>query len=378
MDLKDYISGTYIQQFQYKSFLPNNINVEWTWNDPQINTLLAEANLKLGELNAFSLYVPNVDFFIQMHVIKEATTSSRIEGTRTEVEEVLLKEEDVLPEKKDDWREVQNYIEGMKHAINQLEKVPVSTRLLKEIHSILLTGTRGESKLPGEFRTSQNWIGGSSINNAIFIPPIFEEVGGLMGDLENFLHNENINVPPLIRIAIAHYQFETIHPFLDGNGRIGRLLITLYLVSKKLLAKPTLYLSAYLEKHKPVYYDNLMLARTSNNLAQWIKFFLSAVIETSTNGVETFQQILKLRDIVEGEKILSLGKKAPKAKELISSLYTNPVVSASMVAERIKVSIPTANALIQDFLKLQILKELTGAKRNRLFFFAEYIKLFQK
>jgi Fic family protein len=367
-----------VQQFQYKSFLPNKINVEWIWNDPQINTLLAEAYLKLGELNAFSLYVPDVDFFIQMHVIKEATTSSRIEGTRTDVDDVVLKEEDILPEKKDDWKEVQNYILGMNYAIDQLKYLPVSTRLLKEIHKILLTGTRGEMKLPGEYRTSQNWIGGTSVKDALFIPPHCEEIGGLMGDLENFLHNEQINVPSLIRIALAHYQFETIHPFLDGNGRIGRLLIPLYLVSEKLLAKPTLYLSAYFEKHKPLYYDNLTLARTSNNILRWVKFFLTAVIETSNNGIETFQQILRLRDTIEGEKILSLGKKIPKAKEFVNLLYTSPAVSAATVAEKIDVSIPTANALIQDFVKLEILKELTGGKRNRLFFFDEYIKLFRK
>lgn len=378
MDLTGYVSGSYVQQFQYKSFLPNKINVEWIWNDPQINTLLAEAYLKLGELNAFSLYVPDVDFFIQMHVIKEATTSSRIEGTRTDVDDVVLKEEDILPEKKDDWKEVQNYILGMNYAIDQLKYLPVSTRLLKEIHKILLTGTRGETKLPGEYRTSQNWIGGTSVKDALFIPPHCEEIGGLMGDLENFLHNEQINVPSLIRIALAHYQFETIHPFLDGNGRIGRLLIPLYLVSEKLLAKPTLYLSAYFEKHKPLYYDNLTLARTSNNILRWVKFFLTAVIETSNNGIETFQQILRLRDTIEGEKILSLGKKIPKAKEFVNLLYTSPAVSAATVAEKIDVSIPTANALIQDFVKLEILKELTGGKRNRLFFFDEYIKLFRK
>ncbi|MBU1297544.1 MAG: Fic family protein [Bacteroidetes bacterium] len=376
MDLKDYISGGYTQQFQYKSFTPSLINKEWIWTEPKINTLLAEANLKLGELNAFSLYVPDVDFFIRMHIVKEATTSSRIEGTRTEVEEVVLKEEDIHPEKKDDWKEVQNYIAAMNYAVEQLMTLPVSTRLLKETHRILMTGARGEVKLPGEFRTSQNWIGGSSIKDAVFIPPHHSEVGEQMGDLENFLHNDQINVPPLVRVAIAHCQFETIHPFLDGNGRIGRLLITLYLVNQKLMAKPTLYLSAYLERHKSVYYDNLMLVRTSNNLTQWIKFFLVAVIETSKDGIESFRQILRLRDEIEGKKILSLGKKLPKAKELMTLLYTSPAVSSAHIAEKLGISIPTANALIQDFVQLGILRETTGAKRNRIFLFYDYLKLF--
>lgn len=377
MDLRDYIAGSYVQQFQYKSFTPSMINDEWTWSDPQINTLLAEANFKLGELNAFSLYVPDVDFFIRMHVVKEATTSSRIEGTRTDVEEAVLKEEDVQPEKKDDWKEVQNYIEAMNHAVEQLKTLPVSTRLLKETHRILMTGARGEAKLPGEFRTSQNWIGGSSIKDAVFIPPHHSEVGELMGDLENFLQNDQINVPSLVRVAIAHYQFETIHPFLDGNGRIGRLLITLYLVNQELLVKPTLYLSAYLERHKSVYYDDLMLARTSNNLTQWIKFFLVAVIETCKDGIETFRQILRLRDEIEGKKILLLGKKLPKAKELMTLLYNSPAVSSAFVAEKLGISVPTANALIQDFVQLGILRETTGAKRNRIFLFYDYLKLFQ-
>ncbi len=378
MDIKDYIAGTYIQRFQYKSFRPNKINIEWVWSDPQINTLLAEANLRLGELNAFSLYVPNVDFFIRMHVVKEATTSSRIEGTRTDVEEAILREDEIPPEKKDDWKEVQNYIAGMNQAIQQLETLPVSTRLLKEIHKMLMQGTRGEAKLPGEYRTSQNWIGGSSIADAVFIPPHYEEVSELMGDLQNFIHNDTMNVPSLIRVAIAHYQFETIHPFLDGNGRIGRLLITLYLVGEKLLKKPTLYLSAFFEKHKAVYYDNLMIVRTSNNLTQWIKFFLSAVIDIAKNGTETFQKILRMRDEIEGQRILSLGKKIPKAKELLTLLYENPFVSASMVSEKLAISAPTANALLQDFEKLNILKEFTGRKRDRLFLFGEYVNLFQQ
>jgi Fic family protein len=377
VDIKDYIAGSYTQQYQYKSFTPSKINQEWVWTDPQLNTLLSEANRKLGELNAFSLQVPNVDLFIRMHVVKEATTSSRIEGTRTEVEEAVLKEEDVQPEKKNDWQEVQNYIKAMNYAVEKLSFLPVSTRSLKKIHKILLAGARGKTKLPGEYRTSQNWIGGASLNDAVFIPPHHDEVSELMGDMENFLHNAAINVPPLIRIALTHYQFETIHPFLDGNGRIGRLLITLYLVGEHLLAKPTLYLSANLEQHKGFYYDNLMTVRTSNNLTQWIKFFLVTIIETCEDGVKTFQQILRLRDEVEGRKILSLGKKIPKSKELMTLLYTSPKVSGAVVSSTLKVSLPTANSLINDFVRLGILKETTGLKRNRLFVFTEYLNLFQ-
>lgn len=376
MDIKDFKAGYFRGQFQYKSFSPSPINQEWTWTDPKINTLLSEANLRLGELNAFSLYVPNIDIFIQMHVVKEATISSRIEGTQTNIEDALVSKADILPEKRDDWQEVQNYIAAMNYAINQLQTVPVSTRLLKEAHGRLMQGVRGESKLPGEYRISQNWIGGSSLNDAVFIPPHHTEVSDLMNDLEKFIHNDQIDVPPLIRIALAHYQFETIHPFLDGNGRLGRLLITLYLVSNELLAKPTLYLSDYFEKHKGLYYDNLTLVRTQNNLGQWTKYFLVGVIETSRKGIATFQQILKLKERIEQKKIAAMGKKVPRAKTLMNLLYKTPTVNAAMIEKTLAVSKVTANALIRDFVNAGILKEVTGYKRHRVFVFQEYLKLF--
>jgi Fic family protein len=377
MDIKDFKAGVRQQQYQYKSFSPAFVNQSWTWSDAKLNILFEEATHKLGELNAFSLHVPDIDIFIRMHVIKEATTSSRIEGTKTNVEEALQKKEDVLPENKNDWQEVQNYVKAMNAAIDQLKHLPLSTRLLKEAHRRLMHGVRGAEKMPGEFRTSQNWIGGATINDAIFVPPHHDELSALMGDLENFLHNEEIDVPNLIKIAIAHYQFETIHPFLDGNGRIGRLMITLYLVSKGLLAKPTLYVSDYLERNKGLYYDNLMLVRNSDNLSQWIRFFLVALIETSKKGILTFQKILKLKEKIEGEKIVTLGKKVSRAKELMNLLYKDPYITAADVVRGLNVTAPTANALIQDFVQLGIVRELTGKKRNRMFLFSDYLLLFR-
>jgi len=376
MDLKNFKSGTYRQQYRHKSFAPSLINQTWVWSNPKINTLLEEANHKLGSLDAFSKQLPDVDYFIRMHVIKEATTSSRIEGTKTNIEEALLKVNEIDPERRDDWQEVQNYIAAMNHAVKRLQKVPVSTRLLKETHNILLSKARGAGKSPGEYRRSQNWIGGSSINDAIFIPPSPEEVGPLMSDLEKFLHNDAIDVPNLIRIAIGHYQFETIHPFLDGNGRIGRLLITLYLVSKGLQTKPTLYLSDYFDKHRSVYYDKLMLARSRNDLTQWIIFFLVAVTETCNKGIATFEKIQKLRDDVEGRKIVQLGRKIPKARKLVMNLYRNPRVTSAEVGAMLDVTPKTANELLQDLVDLKVLVEVTGSKRNRVFTFTEYVKLF--
>lgn len=378
MKIEEFKSGRFRQEYKYKSFVPNKVNQEWIWNDPKINSLLSEADLNLGNLNAFSLYIPDVDVFIRMHLVKEATKSSRIEGTQTEMEDALLKDNEIQPEKRDDWKEVQNYIQAMNHSISNLKTLPVSTRMLKEAHRILMQSVRGENKTPGEFRTSQNWIGGATINDAVFIPPPQSEVNELMGDLENFLHNENIDVPPLIKAAISHYQFETIHPFLDGNGRIGRLLITLYTVGVGVLQRPTLYLSDYFEKHRTIYYDNLNLVRLKNDLVQWIKFFLVAVIETSKNGIETFQGILKLKENIESERIIKLGKKIPNARKVIKKLYSEPIISANAIVNFLNVTPATANSLIQDFVNLGILNEITGGRRDRLFAFTEYMNLFTK
>jgi Fic family protein len=239
-----------------------------------------------------------------------------------------------------------------------------------------MQGVRGEHRNPGEFRMSQNWIGGATINDAVFIPPVHTEINELMSDLENFLHNHQIDVPDLIRTAIAQYQFETIHPFLDGNGRIGRLLITLYMVSSGVLTKPSLYLSDYFERHRTLYYDNLNKVREKNGLAQWIKFFLAGVIETSDKGVKTFKAILKLKEEIEEKKIITLGKKLPTAKKLMNYLYKKPVVTVQGIKEELNLSLPTANSLVSDFEKLEILNEKTGYKRNREFEFADYLKLF--
>lgn len=375
MKLEDFKAGSYRQQFQYQSFTPTLVNHVWYWEAPQINTLLESATRTLSELNAFSLLVPDVDMYIQMHIVKEANTSSRIEGTKTQMDEAIMDQEQIDPEKRDDWQVVQNYIQAMNEALDELNRLPLSNRLLKKTHAILLQGVRGEHKMPGEFRRSQNWIGGNNLNEAVYIPPGHDEVSDLMADLEKFWHNDQIQVPHLIRIAISHYQFETIHPFLDGNGRIGRLLITLYLVSNGFLNKPSLYLSDFFEKNRALYYDSLTTVRISDNLIQWIKFFLTAIIKTAEKGQQTFRDILDLRDEMAG-KIVSLGRRAENARKLILHLYRKPVLSGSAAPELLGLTPRAANALIKDFERLDILKEITGFKRNRVYLFEEYLKLF--
>ena len=375
MKFETFKAGKWQTRYQYKSFEPIEINHEWFWEDATINTLLESANRALGELNAFSLIVPDIDLFIEMHVVKEAQTSSRIEGTQTGIDEALMPEEQILPEKRDDWREVRNYISAVNSAVNALDHLPLSNRLLKQTHNVLMTGVRGEYKQSGEFRVSQNWIGGSSLQDAVFIPPHPDTVAYLMGDLEKFWHNETVTVPHLVRLALSHYQFETIHPFLDGNGRIGRLLIPLYLVSHGLLAKPSLYLSDFFERHRASYYDALMRVRLANDLIHWVRFFLQGITETAIKGRDTFHQILLLRLEVE-QTLFQLGKRAPLAKRLLTYLYTHPIVSAMDVEKQLHVSAPTAQVLIRELVKVNILRELTGQQRGRLYAFDRYLNLF--
>lgn len=376
MDIKDFKAGTWHEGYRYRYFLPENINHSFTWNDASLSELLELASLRLGELNSFSRLVPDTDMFIMMHIFKEAVVSSRIEGTRTNMEEALVNETDVNPEKRDDWQEVQNYVSAMNSAIEQLQELPLSNRLVRNIHQVLLSSVRGMHKSPGEFRSSQNWIGGASLTDAVFVPPVHTEVPGLMGDLELFLNNREIHIPHLARIAIAHYQFETIHPFLDGNGRMGRLLITLYLVSAGILERPLLYLSDYFEKHKTLYYDNLMVVRMKNDLSQWIRFFLVGVSQTAMNATATLQQIIQLKNRIEKERIVKMGKRVPIAHELQNGLFRKPLVTVKDIQQITGLSPKAAGDLAKIFTENNILVESTGYQRNRVFVFREYLRLF--
>jgi Fic family protein len=378
MILENYKSGNLIKSTAgYKYFLPTKINEEWIWQDQQISKLLEKSAIKLGELNSFSKLVPNIDLFIHLHINKEAVISSRIEGTKTEIDESFLSELEILPERRDDWQEVANYTKAINQAILDLQKLPISSRLIKKTHSILLDSVRGQEKQPGNFRTSQNWIGGSSPFDATFVPPSFDYVEELMSDLEKFIHNDEINVPDLIKIAIIHYQFETIHPFLDGNGRIGRLLITLFLVEKKILTKPLLYLSAYFEENKSLYYDNLTFVRTKNDMKQWLKYFLVGIEKTATKSAETLSKVLILKSDLEKIINKNFGKKSSNAITLLNHLFEKPSLYVKEVEEIAKLTYKSANDLVDDFVKAKILEETTGRSRNRIFVFRKYFDLFK-
>jgi len=374
--MKNFKAGLQINQGTFKSFIPEEINREWVLEDMDIIALLSKADRQLGRLDMYSEHTPNIDLFISMHVLKEATKSSKIEGTKTNIEEALREKEDLLEEQRDDWDEVQNYIKALNAAIASLDDLPLSSRLIKMAHKVLLHGVRGKHKTPGQFRTSQNWIGGVSIADATFIPPPHSEVQRLMGDLEKFSHNDNIKLPDLLKIALIHYQFETIHPFLDGNGRVGRLLITLYLVEKGILKKPILYLSDFFERNRQLYYDNLMKVRTKSDIKQWFKFFLVGIIETAKGSIETCDNIMKLQKEVD-DKIQGLGARTSNARAVVSQLYLKPMVNVQKVADITGQTLPSAYNLIAELERLEVLKEITGAKRGKLYSFHDYIKLFE-
>ena len=374
--MKKFVAGKYIQHGGYQSFRPSFINHQFVWKNPQIDVLLERAVRLLGELNAYADLIPDVDFFIQMKVVKEARDSNLIEGTKTELDDVLLPQEEINPEKRDDWDEVQNYIQALNFAIAQLPEFPLSIRLLKDAHKILLSGVRGKNRNPGEIRRGQNRIGGSSLSDAIFVPPSAENVPDLLGDLEKFWHNKSLQIPELIKIAITHYQFETIHPFWDGNGRCGRLLIVLQLIDAKILRKPVLYMSTFFEKYRDSYYDSLSMVRKSNNLEQWIAFFLNGTAETAQNGLETFKGILELQQEYD-TNILTLGSRAKNAQKLLLLMYANPIVNVKLVEMGLDMGFSSANRLLKSLTELGILREVTGFSRNRLFVLEKYLNLFR-
>lgn len=374
--MKNFNSGHYIKQDSYKSFQPSFINRQWFIDDMEIINLLSQADRQIGRLDMYSEYIPNIDLFIKMNVLKEATESSKIEGTKTNIEEALSQKEDLAAEKRDDWEEVQNYIKALNTAIALQQELPFSSRLIKQTHAVLLQNVRGKEKLPGEFRRSQNWIGGASLKDAIFVPPVHSSVNDYMSDLENFVHNELDSLPDLLKIALVHYQFETIHPFLDGNGRVGRVMIILFLVEKGILKRPVLYLSDFFEKNRTLYYDNLMRVREKSDITQWFKFFLVGVIETAKKSIETFDGILKLQKETS-HKIQQLGNRSNKAQMLLQHFYQQPILDAQQVKELTKLSFPTVYKLLNELEELEIITENTGTERGKQYIFTDYVRLFE-
>lgn len=363
--------------WKYESFLPSKINKQFIFDDPQLLVLQEDAGKSLGELNSFSDLAPGIELFIYMHVLVEANSSNRIEGAKTEIDDVLINEQDLHPEKKDDRKEVENYIKAMNFAIKSLDKLPVSMRLLNSVHKKLLSGVRGETKQPGKIRTTQNWIGGASINTAEFVPPHPDRLPELLTDLELFWHNDKIFIPELFKAAITHYQFETIHPYSDGNGRMGRLLIILNLLESKFLKKPVLYLSTYFEKNKNRYYEELTRVRETGNMSNWIKFFLQAVIETSKASKNKMEKLLQIKEKAETE-ILRLGRQSIKARIILEFLYEKPIIYLEEIEKILEIDKPAASRLVKKMVDIEILRGLPNKKRNNFWYFNDYISVFKE
>jgi len=375
MKIENFAAGKFVKCYQYDCFVPEFINHDWTWDSKSLTMQLERSVKALAALDACAQFVPDIDLFIRMHIVREASASSRIEGTQTEIEEAVLPESAIQEERRDDWREVNNYVEAMNSAIETLKDLPLSIRLLRGAHKRLLSGVRGEARRPGEVRTSQNWIGGNSIMTARYIPPSAEFVPDLLSDLEKFWHNDDIQVPNLIRCAISHYQFESIHPFLDGNGRVGRLLIPFYLISKGELTCPSLYVSSHLERHREAYYDALTAVRSKNDLMGWVSFFLEAVCQTAQTGCKKFKSIFALRD-----EMAAYSLKLPNtalAQQLFRYLYSMPRVTVNQASEALSCGYQAASRLIKQLAADSILVQASDARRNVIYDFRRYLEIFK-
>jgi len=373
-------TGQYVTQSsgkaKYKAFVPNPLPFKLKMDDV-LQARLSQADLALGRLDGIARLLPDVDYFVLMYIGKEATLSSQVEGTQATFSDLLRAEARIEDaEVHNDVDEIQNYVRAMRYGLERLETLPLSLRLIKEIHKELLAGVRGKSKTPGLFRKSQNWIGGRSIETASFIPPPPHEVMPLLANLERYLHDKN-PAPVLLKIALVHLQFEAIHPFLDGNGRIGRLLITLFLCQQQVLYKPLLYLSEFFRANRQEYYDRLRAAHDKDDLEGWLRFFLEGVSATAVKAIGTAERVLTLREH-DMQAVAGLGAVSKNALKLLNRLYVSPYVRIKDVEEIVGLSNPNAIALIDKMAKLGILAEITGRKRNKVFAYSHYVEAFAK
>lgn len=373
-------AGSYIRQPNgYRAFIPNALPPDPSINiDAEMQRLLSEADRALGRLEGSIQTLPNPDLFVLMYVRKEAVLSSQIEGTQASISDLLKAEAKVFDaDTPQDVDEVINYVSAMNHGLSRLLELPLSVRLIREIHERLLEGVRGRNLQPGELRRSQNWIGpqGSTLTTATFVPPPHQMVESALGDLERFLHQED-HIPALLKIGLAHAQFETIHPFLDGNGRIGRLLITFFLCQQGILQKPVLYLSHFFKQNRSEYYERLQKTRDEGSWEEWLKFFLKGVATVASQATETARQIVSLREQHRALIINNFGSSGANGAKLLEHLYRRPTISVNAVKKILDISYPSANNLVDKFRANEILFEVTGNARNRQFLYTPYIELF--
>lgn len=373
-------SGRYVSQSSgYKAFVPAPFPPTDIDRDDDLIMALSQADRALARLDGAASVLPDVDMFIAMYVVQEATLSSQIEGTQASMVDVLEVQVDVDDhEKRDGVKEIQNYITAMHHGLRRLPELPVSLRLIREIHGVLMADARGggPGRTPGEFRRNQNWLGGSSPSNARFVPPPMDSMMAHLGEWEQSVHDRD-RFPPLLHIGLLHAQFETIHPFLDGNGRMGRLLVTFLLTERGILARPLLYLSIFFKAHQDEYYNRLQATRDHGDWEGWLRFFIDGVAETAAGATETVRKILALRER-DRSRLSELGRKGANAMRLHDYLFSQPVVRVKTVEELLQVTPPTANSLVADLENLGLLRELTGQRRNRSWAYEEYLHIFME
>lgn len=373
-------AGKYVHQLTgYDAFIPTDLPPDPPVNmDAEMIRLLSLADRKLGRLDGVTQILPNPDLFVGMYVQKEAVLSSQIEGTQASFVDVLQVDADTAA-KRQDVEEVVNYVKAMKYGMNRLETLPLSLRLLREIHGILLSGVRGSQRNPGDFRTSQNWIGSSgySLATASFVPPPVAEMTSALGHLENYMYSES-DIPHLIRIALIHAQFETIHPFLDGNGRMGRLLIAFWLYQQQILKYPLLYISYYFKKNRTEYYDRLMNIRTKGDWEGWVKFFLEGVAQVADEATQSASEIMKLKEMIM-EKIQKETSGKANSVLLLDLLFRMPIITINLVKDELKVSYPTAKALTEHFREAKIIRCIDDSiLRNKRYIFTEYVAILER
>lgn len=371
--IKSFVGGEH-----YSAYMPRDLPPKPPLNMEELYPLLDWANTALGRLDGMSMVLPDHSLFLYMYVRKEAVLSSQIEGTQSSLSDLLLFENEEAPGAPvNDVQEVSNYVAAMHHGLERLKDFPLSLRLIREIHEKLMTGTRGGNKMPGEFRSSQNWIGGTRPGNAFFVPPPPDRLMDALGAFEKFLHDENTKMPALIKAALAHHQFETIHPFLDGNGRVGRLLITFILCTEGIMKEPLLYLSLYFKVNRQAYYDHLQLVRDTGDWEAWIAFFLTGVIDTANQATETAQSIIRLFE--HDRKKIEDGNKATAATLSIHNyLQKHPVSNTTHMKDTCGISLPTVLRGLTALEELGIVQEITGKERNKIFVYRDYLNILSK
>lgn len=359
----------------YKAFILSKINYNWGWEDTRLNYLLAEASRQIGELNAYSSCLQNVEVYIKMCMKIEANKSSSIDGGTTTIRENLSEFVDVEPEKQEDWENVRNYVEALKYGSDKInEGSKVCTKLMTEMHKILMQGKSMQDKKPGKLRNSQNWIGGDTPSEAIYVPPPHEEIIECLTDFEKFIDNDNIDTPELVKLAMLHYQFESIHPFLGGNGKIGRMIIPLYLQSKGMLDKCVLYISDYFEKNKDTYFKMLTKVRTNSDIIGWIKFFLEAIIDSAKTAKEMLKKIKGLSEEM-GQVALDLPVKPVSATKVLDTLFAEPIINKERLGEITEIKEGTMRNILNSLIEKEVVVKTKGYSKNIIIIFKKYTDL---